>query len=103
MENFVVFLVAFVLVVFAVLMLMGKIDFMLANYRLALIDRKLKFVKRREYDKGARPFLALMFFVISLFLVLVYSIPSIAEYLSYSLLCVVLPIAILLELKYRKK
>ena len=39
------FLVAFVLVVFAVLMLMGKIDFLLANYRLAFIDRKLKFVK----------------------------------------------------------
>ena len=103
MERIVVFFVAFALLVFAVLMLMGKIDFMLANYRLALIDRKFKFVKRREYDKGARPFLALMFFLISLFLILVYSIPSIAEYLSYSILCVVLPIAILLELKYRKK
>ena len=103
MERIVVFFVAFALLVFAVLMLMGKIDFMLANYRLALIDRKFKFVKRREYDKGARPFLALMFFLISLFLILVYSVPSIAEYLSYSILCVALPIAILLELKYRKK
>lgn len=103
MEKIVIFLVAFVLVALALLMLLGKIDFMLANYRLALIEGKLKFVKRREYDKGARPFLAMIFFVISLFLVLVYTIPAIAEYLSYSILCIVLPIAILLELKYRKK
>ena len=50
MDGLVNFSVAFVLVAFAVVVLMGKADWMMAKYRLTFKDGKPKFVKYREYD-----------------------------------------------------
>ena len=103
MEKIVVFLVAFVLVVIALLMFLGKMDFMLAKYRLTLRDGKLRYVKTREYDKKARPVVAVLFFLIALMSVLLFVFPVIADKLVIIVFAVILPFVLLLELKYRKK
>lgn len=103
MENVVFFSVAFVLVAIAVLMLLGKIDFMLAKYRLMLKDGKLKYEKTREYDKKARPVIAVLFFLVALMVVLFFLFPDVADKLSIVVLAVIMPFVLLLELKYRKK
>ena len=103
MEKIVVFLVAFVLVVIALLMFLGKMDFMLAKYRLTLRDGKLRYVKTREYDKKARPVVAVLFLLIALMSVLLFVFPVIADKLVIVVFAVILPFVLLLELKYRKK
>ena len=103
MEKIVVFLVAFVLVVIALLMFLGKMDFMLAKYRLTLRDGKLRYVKTREYDKKARPVIAVLFFLVALMVVLFFLFPDVADKLAIVVLAVIMPFVLLLELKYRKK
>lgn len=103
MDKIVVFLVAFILVAFSVLMLFGKIDFMLAKYRFTLRGGKLRKVKSREYDKKARPIIAMLFFLVASLTVLLFLFPAISDKLVIVVLAVVLPFALLLELKYRKK
>ena len=104
MDGFLNFSLAFVLVLCAVLVLMGKADWMLAKYRLTFNEGKLKFVKYREYDaERARPFFALILFVVALFLVLEYILRPIPEWCALLPLAVVLPIALYMEMKCRKK
>jgi amino acid transporter len=103
MENVVVFIVAFLFVALAVLMLFGKIDFMLAKYKLAFREGRLKHVKIREYDKKARPVIAVLFFLVALLLVLSFLYPSVADKLAIVVLAVVVPFTLVLEFKFRKK
>ena len=104
MEGLLNYSVAFVLVAFAVVVLMGKADKIMAKYRMAFKDGKLKFVKYREYDAGrARPFFALIFFLLAVFLVLEYVFRPIPEWCALLLLVVLLPIALYVDLKCRKK
>ena len=104
MDGLLNFLIAFVLVAFAMVVLMGKADWMLAKYRLTFNEGKLKFVKYREYDaERARPFFALILFVVALFLVLEYILRPIPEWCALLPLAVVLPIALYMEMKCRKK
>jgi amino acid transporter len=102
MENVVVFIVAFLFVALAVLMLFGKIDFMLAKYKLAFREGRLKHVKIREYDKKARPVIAVLFFLVALLLVLSFLYPSVADKQAIVVLAVVVPFTLVLEFKFRK-
>ena len=104
MDGLLNFSVVFVLVAFAVVVLMGKADRMMAKYRLTFKDGKLRFVKYREYDAAcARPFFALALFVVAVFVVLEYVFRPIPEWCALLPLAVVLPIALYMELKCRKK
>ena len=104
MDGLLNFSVAFVLVAFAVVVLMGKADRMMAKYRLSFKDGKLKFVKYREYDAvRARPLFALVLFIIAVFLVLEYIFRPIPEWCALLPLALVLPVALYMEFKCRKK
>ena len=104
MEGLLNFSVAFVLVAFAVVVLMGKADRMMAKYRLTFKDGKLRFVKYREYDAvRARPLFALALFIVAAFLVLEYILRPIPEWCALILLVVVVPIALYMEFNCRKK
>ena len=94
---------AFVLVLFAVLVLLGKADRMMAKYRLSFKDGKLKFVKYREYDAvRARPVFALVLFIIAVLLVLEYIFRPLPEWVGFVFLALILPLGLFLELKCRK-
>ena len=104
MDGLLNFSLAFVLVLFAVLVLLGKADRMMAKYRLSFKDGKLKFVKYREYDAvRARPLFALVLFIIAVFLVLEYIFRPIPEWCALLPLAVVVPIALYMEFNCRKK
>ena len=104
MDGLLNFSVAFVLVAFAVVVLMGKADRMMAKYRLTFKDGKLRFVKYREYDAvRARPLFALVLFLVAAFLVLEYILRPIPEWCALILLAVVVPIALYMEFNCRKK
>ena len=104
MDGLLNFSVAFVLVAFAVVVLMGKADRMMAKYRLTFKDGKLRFVKYREYDAvRARPLFALVLFVLAVFMVLEYLLRPIPQWSALLLLALVLPVALYIELRCRKK
>ena len=104
MDGLLNFMVAFVLVAFAVLVLMGKADRMMGKYRLTFEEGKVKFVRCREYDtKRTRPLFALMLFVLAVFMVLEYVLRPIPEWCALLPLALVLPVALYIELKCRKK
>ena len=103
MDGLLNFSLAFVLVLFAVLVLLGKADRMMAKYRLSFKDGKLKFVKYREYDAvRARPLFALVLFIIAVLLVLEYIFRPIPEWVGFVFLALILPLGLFLELKCRK-
>lgn len=104
MDGLLNFFVAFVLVLFAVLVLMGKADRMMGKYKPVFKDGKLKFVKYREYDtERSRPLFALMLFVVAVFTVLEYILRPIPQWSALLLLALVLPVALYIELRCRKK
>ena len=104
MDGLLNFFVAFVLVLFAVLVLMGKADRMMGKYKTVFKDGKLKFVKYREYDtERSRPLFALMLFIVAVFTVLEYLLRPRPEWCAFIVLGIVLPIALFLEFKCRKK
>ncbi len=104
MDGLLNFFVAFVLVLFAVLVLMGKADRMMGKYKTVFKDGKLRFVKYREYDAvRARPLFALILFVVAVFTVLEYLLRPLPEWCAFIVLGIVLPIALFLEFKCRKK
>ena len=104
MDGLLNFFVAFVLVLFAVLVLMGKADRMMGKYKTVFKDGKLKFVKYREYDtERSRPLFALMLFIVAVFIVLEYLLRPLPEWCAFIVLGIVLPIALFLEFKCRKK
>lgn len=104
MDGLLNFFVAFVLVLFAVLVLMGKADRMMGKYKTVFKDGKLKFVKYREYDtERSRPLFALILFVVAVFTVLEYILRPIPQWSALLLLALVLPVALYIELRCRKK
>lgn len=104
MDGLLNFFVAFVLVLFAVLVLMGKADRMMGKYKTVFKDGKLKFVKYREYDtERSRPLFALMLFIVAVFTVLEYILRPIPQWSALLLLALVLPVALYIELRCRKK
>lgn len=104
MDGLLNFFVAFVLVLFAVLVLMGKADRMMGKYKTVFKDGKLKFVKYREYDtERSRPLFALMLFIVAVFTVLEYLLRPLPEWCAFIVLGIVLPIALFIEFKCRKK
>ena len=104
MDGLLNFFVAFVLVLFAVLVLMGKADRMMGKYKTVFKDGKLRFVKYREYDAvRSRPLFALMLFIVAVFTVLEYILRPIPQWSALLLLALVLPVALYIELRCRKK
>ena len=104
MDGLLNFSIAFVLVAFAVVVLMGKADWLMAKYKLVFKERKFVFVKIREYDaERARPLFALILFVVALLLVLEYLLHPMPEWCALIPLAVALPLALYVELKCRKK
>lgn len=104
MDGLLNFSVAFVLVAFAVLVLMGRVDGMMAKYKLASREGKLKFVKYREYDtERTRPLYALVLFLLAVFMVLEYIFRPMPDWCSLILLAVIVPIALYMEIRCRKK
>ena len=95
---------ATVLVVFALFVLMGKADWLMAKYKPAIKERRLVLVKYRSYDsRRARPLFALVLFLLALFVVMEYIFRPLPLYSAIILLAVVLPIALYLEFKCRIK
>lgn len=104
MDGLLNFSMAFLLLAFAVLVIMGKADFMMVKYRLAMKNRRLTLAKYCKYDKKrARPFLALALFAIAVFLVLEYIFRPLPEYCTILAVVFLLNVLILMELKCRKK
>lgn len=104
MDGLLNFTVAFVLVAFAIVVLLGKADGMMAKYKLAFKDGKLKFVKYREYDaERVRPLFAFVLFLLAVFIVLEYLLRPLPEYAALILIAVLLPILLYMELRCRIK
>ena len=104
MDGLLNFLMAFVFVLFAVLVLFGKADRLMARYKLVLKDGKLKSVKYREYDaERTRPLFALILFLLAVFIVLEYLLRPLPEWCAFIVLGIILPIVLFMELKCRKK
>ena len=104
MDGLLNFLMAFVFMLFAVLVLFGKADRLMARYRLVLKDGKLKSVKIREYDaERTRPLFALILFLLAVFIVLEYLLRPLPEWCAFLLLAVLLPVVLYMELRCRRK
>ena len=104
MDGLLNFLMAFVFMLFAVLVLFGKADRLMARYKLVLKDGKLKSVKYREYDaERTRPLFALILFVLAVFVVLEYLMRPLPEWCAFLLLAVLLPVVLYMELRCRRK
>jgi hypothetical protein len=104
MDGLLNFLMAFVFMLFAVLVLFGKADRLMARYKLVLKDGKLKSVKYREYDaERTRPLFALILFVLAVFVVLEYLLRPLPEWCAFLLLAVLLPVVLYMELRCRRK
>ena len=104
MDGLLNFLMAFVFMLFAVLVLFGKADRLMARYKLVLKDGKLKSVKYREYDaERTRPLFALILFVLAVFVLLEYLMRPLPEWCAFLLLAVLLPVVLYMELRCRRK
>ncbi len=104
MEGLLNFSVAFVLAVFAVLVLFGKADGMMARYKLTFKDGKPGFVKYREYDtERTRPLFALILFLLAIFMVLEYVFRPLPEWSALVIMAMIVPMALYMEIKCRKK
>jgi hypothetical protein len=104
MNGLLNFSMAFVFVVLAVLVLMGKADKMMGKYRLTLKDGKPRFVKIRSYDaKRARPLFALIMVLLAVILVLEYVLRPMPTWYSLIALAIIVPIALYMELCCREK
>ena len=104
MDGLLNFSLAFVLVVIALLVLLGKADAMMTKYRFSFKERKLKFVAYRRYDvRRARPLLALILFLLAVFILLEYILRPLPEYAAIILVAVQIPILVYMELRCRIK
>lgn len=104
MEGLLNFSLAFVLVAFAVLVLLGKADGMMEKNKLRFKDGRLRFTVYRRYDaKCARPYFAALLFLIAVFLVLEYVLRPIPEWSVLILFAILLPLMVIMELRCRKR
>lgn len=104
MDGLLNYSLAFVLVAFALFVLRGKASWVMGKYKPAIKERKLVWVKYRQYDpKRARPLFALVLFLLAVFIVLEYLFRPLPLYCAPILLAVLVPIALYIELKCRVK
>ena len=104
MDGLLNFSLAFLLVAFALLVLLGKADAMMTKYKLVKKDGKLKFVAYHRYDVGrTRPLFALVLFLLAVFILLEYLLRPLPEYAALILIAVLLPILLYMELRCRIK
>jgi hypothetical protein len=104
MDGLLNFSLAFLLVAFALLVLLGKADAMMTKFKLVKKDGKLKFVAYRRYDVGrTRPLYALVLFLLAVFILLEYLLRPLPEYAALILIAVLLPILLYMELRCRIK
>ena len=104
MDGLLNFSMAFLLLAFATLVIMGKADGMMGKYRLTFKDGKPKFVKYREYDaERVRPLFAFVLFLLAVFIVLEYVFHPLPLWCSLIVLAVIVPIALYMEIRCRKK
>lgn len=104
MNGLLNFIMAFVFVALAVLVLMGKADKMMGKYRLAMKDGKPRFVKIRSYDaKRTRPLFALIMVLLAVIMVLEYVLRPMPTWYSLIALAIIVPIALYMELCCREK
>ena len=104
MDGLLNFSLAFVFVAFAVVVLLGKADWLMGKYRLTFKGGRLGCVKYRSYNaRRARLPFALILLAVALFLVLEYVLRPLPEWSALLLLAVALPIALYLELRCREK
>ena len=95
---------AFVLLLFALVVLMGKADWLMAKYKPVIKERRLVFVKYCQFDpKRARPLFALALFVLAAFIVMEYIFRPLSLYSALILLAIVVPIALYVEFRCRIK
>ena len=95
---------AFVLLLFALVVLLGKADWLMAKYKPVVKERRLVFVKYCQFDpKRARPLFAFALFVLAAFMVLEYLFRPLPLYSAVVLLAVLVPIALYVEFKCRRK
>ena len=95
---------ALALVIFALIVLMGKADWGMGKYKPAIKERRLVLVKFLKYDpRRARPLFALVLFILAVFIVLEYLLRPLPLYSAVILLAVVLPIVLYIETKCRVK
>lgn len=95
---------ALALVIFALFVLLGKADWLMAKYKPAIKERRLVLVKYRSYDsRRARPLFAFALFVLAAFMVLEYLFRPLPLYSAVVLLAVLLPIVLYVEFKCRRK
>ena len=98
MDGLLNFSLAFLLVAFALLVLLGKADAMMTKYKLVKKDGKLKFVAYRRYDaRRVRPLFALVLFLLAVFILLEYILRPLPEYAAIILVAVVIPILVYME------
>ena len=98
MDGLLNFSLAFLLVAFALLVLLGKADAMMTKYKLVKKDDKLKFVAYRRYDaRRVRPLFALVLFLLAVFILLEYILRPLPEYAAIILVAVVIPILVYME------
>ena len=104
MDGLLNFSFAFLFVALAVLVLLGKADAMMTKYRFSFKEGKPKFVAYRRYDaRRARPLLALILFLLAVFIVLEYILRPLPEYAAIILMAVLIPILAYMELRCRIK
>lgn len=104
MDGVLNYSLAFALVIFALIVLMGKADWGMGKYKPAIKERRLVLVKFRKYDpRRARPLFALVLFILAVFIVLEYLLRPLPLYSAFILLAVVLPIVLYIETKCRVK
>jgi hypothetical protein len=104
MDGLLNFSLAFLLVAFALLVLLGKADAMMTKFKLVKKGGKLKFVAYRRYDVGrTRPLYALVLFLLAVFILLEYLLRPLPEYAALILIAVLLPILLYMELRCRIK
>ena len=104
MSGLLNYLFALVLVAFALYILLGKADWLMAKYKPAIKERRFVLVKYRQYaPRRARPLFALALFVLAVFIVMEYILRPLPLYSAFILLAVLVPIVLYVEFKCRIK
>ena len=104
MDGVLNYSLAFALVIFALIVLMGKADWGMGKYKPAIKERRLVLVKFRKYDpRRARPLFALVLFILAVFIVLEYLLRPLPLYSAVILLAVLVPSVLYVEFKCRIK
>ena len=95
---------ALLFVLFALLILMGKADWLMSKYKPSIKERRLVLVKYRSYDpRRTRPLFAFTLFLLALFVVMEHIFRPLPLYSAVILIAILLPIVLYVEIKCRIK